>query len=90
MDTHQSLDLLTDLKPVFDARKDGELGVRVAVIDAVARELTEPFVELGVTMTVVAFVDVPLAPAPLPTTLAPSAPNRLNSATVAPNSSPVA
>ena len=76
---------LTDLKPAFDARSDGELGVRVAVIDAVASELTDPLVELGVTMLVVVFDDVPLMPTPLPTTLVPLAPNKLNSATVAPS-----
>ena len=75
---------------MFDARSDGELGLRVAVMDAVASELTEPLVELGVMMLVVAFDNVPLEPAPLPTTLVPFAPSKLNSATVAPNWSPVA
>lgn len=92
LSSHKSLDPLTGLKPVFDARSDGELGVRVAVIDAVASELTDPLVELGVTVTmlVVVFDDVPLETTPLPTTLVPLAPNKLNSATVAPSWSPVA
>lgn len=90
VNSHKSPDPLTDLKPVFDARSDGELGVLVAVIDAVASELTDPLVELGVTMMVVAFEDVPLELTPLPTTLVPLAPNKLNSATVAPSWSPVA
>lgn len=89
MNNDQASGLLTVLKPVFDAIKDGELGVLVAVMDAVASELTAPLVELGVTVAVVAFDSVPLE-VPLPTTLVPLAPKRLNSATVAPNSSPVA
>lgn len=87
--SHKRPDPLTDLKPVFDERSDGELGPRVAVIDAVASELTDPLVELGVTMLVVVF-EVPFEPTPLPTTLVPLAPNKLNSATVAPSWSPVA
>jgi hypothetical protein len=87
--SHKRPDPLTVLKPVFDERSDGELGLRVAVIDAVASELTDPLVELGVTMLVVVF-EVPLEPTPLPTTLVPLAPNKLNSATVAPSWSPVA
>jgi hypothetical protein len=90
VNSHKSPEPPTVLKPVFDARSDGELGVRVAVIDAVANELTDPLVELGVTMLVVAFDIVALEPIPLPTTLVPLAPNKLNSATVAPSWSPVA
>ena len=79
-----------DLTPSLEEAKVGELlGVRVTVIEAVASEPTEPTVELGVTVLTVLFDEVEFEPAP-PRILVLLTPNRLNSATVAPNSSPVA
>lgn len=62
----------------------------IAVIVAVANESIDPDVELGVTVTTVVLEEVLFDETVLPNTPVPLDPNRLNSATVAPKSSPVA
>lgn len=76
-----------ELEPPLVASGTEELVGETGVMIAVAIELTTPEVDIGVTvLTDVAVVlDVP----ELPNRPTPFAPKRLNSATVAPNSSPV-